>query len=234
MSIAIVGTNTNIGKTFFSCLILKKYGLTQKLIYWKPIQTGTIVDSDTKIVKFFSQLPDNNFYPSLYEFSYPASPDYASYLEGKEINFKYVCETYLKIQDEIKPKKNKLIIELAGGIFVPWNHQYTSLDFLASLKIPILLVVSKHLGTINHTLLTMDACKIRNIPVYGFVGFSFGECNEEIWKSSRESIERFSKIPCLGGYTIEKQMEKEEFQNWCKDYFDRDGKIGNVLSINEV
>ncbi|HNO26460.1 MAG TPA: ATP-dependent dethiobiotin synthetase BioD, partial [Leptospiraceae bacterium] len=102
--IFIAGTGTDVGKTFLSSLILSKYGKELNLAYWKPVQTGTEKDSDE--VRKISSV---SIIPSVYEFTFPASPHYSAELESREIDFEFLL-------DEMKQKKSeKIISEGAGG-----------------------------------------------------------------------------------------------------------------------
>jgi len=232
VSIAIAGTHTNIGKTFLSACMIAKYGKFKNLFYWKPIQTGssTDTDSDTHWILKYSGADPEFVFPPAYTLSFPSSPDYAAWLEGREISLDRVVEEFKFRHSYANRNGGILLIELAGGVYVPWNDKKTTLDFLKEVQIPVLLAVSMELGTINHSLLTIEACKVREIPVLGFIGFSFHNSISLVWESSAKSIERFSMVPCLGSYSIGREFSIEDFRTWAERNFDPENQIGSLLN----
>ncbi|CCB86305.1 MULTISPECIES: dethiobiotin synthase [Parachlamydia] len=153
----VTGTGTDVGKTVVSAILT--YGL--KAAYWKPIQTGSEYGTDTFFVKKATQLPDHHFFSEAYCFSKPLSPHAAAKLEGVEIDLDLI-----KIPQTSLPH---LILEGAGGILVPLNSDQTLLDLLRLLNIPILIVASTTLGTINHTLMTIECLRNAGISILGVV-----------------------------------------------------------------
>lgn len=155
MKIFVTGISTDVGKTIVSAII------TQALEadYWKPIQAGDLDQSDTHKIKAYVSNSKTKFFENSYALNTPASPHYAAEIDSVIIDIKKIKE----------PKtKNHLVIEGAGGILVPLNNTETIADLIQpDYKV---IVVSRHyLGSINHTLLTIDALKNRNIQVAGIV-----------------------------------------------------------------
>ncbi|MCC5814019.1 MAG: dethiobiotin synthase [Leptospira sp.] len=219
MSIIIVATGTNIGKTMVSSAIMAKYGGSHFLHYWKPIQTGPKEDFDYDKVLEISQLP-NQLIPNLYEFAYPAAPDFSGRLEGKSIDYRHLLNV---TQDHLKYLKSNnfsLLIEQAGGVLVPITQEKQNIDFIQDVGLPVLLVVSMHLGTINHSLLTWESLKARRIPIAGFVGWSVGEFDKPIWKDSAETLERITGLKMLGESNLPAKLQVNEFRLWAKEKFD--------------
>ncbi len=148
----ICGTDTNVGKTFISAWICCHTGFS----YFKPIQTGTQDGSDTDTVK---KLARGHVYPEIYRYQTPVSPHLAAYIEGYVIHI-----------DKIQlPSYQRLIIEGAGGVLVPLNSQDLMIDLIQRLHVPVIVVARTALGTINHTLLTLQALYSRSIPVAGVI-----------------------------------------------------------------
>jgi dethiobiotin synthetase len=155
MKLFITGIGTDVGKTVVSAIV------TQALEadYWKPIQAGDLDHSDTHKVKAFVSNDKTTFFENSYALNTPASPHYAATIDGVTIDIQKITE----------PKtKNHLVIEGAGGLFVPLNNQETIADLIRpDYKV---IVVSRHyLGSINHTLLTLEALKNLNIQVAGII-----------------------------------------------------------------
>ena len=178
MKIFITGIGTDVGKTIASAII------TQALEadYWKPIQAGDLDASDSHKISRYISNNTTIIHKNSYQLQTPASPHWAAELDGITIDLK-------KIQE---PKtKNHLVIEGAGGIFVPLNDTDCIIDLIQ--KDHKVIVVSRHyLGSINHTLLTIEALKNKKIEVAGII-FS-GDEN----KASESIILNKTKIKCIG------------------------------------
>jgi dethiobiotin synthetase len=155
MKLFITGIGTDVGKTVASAIV------TQALEadYWKPVQAGDLQLSDTHKVKNQVANEKSQFHPNAYALNTPASPHLAAELDGITINLNQIKEP---------ETNNHLVIEGAGGILVPLNNNDCIIDLIQpDYKV---IVVSRHyLGSINHTLLTIEALKSRNIPVAGII-----------------------------------------------------------------
>lgn len=152
MKIFITGTDTNIGKTLICSWIALHTGFS----YFKPIQTGTRDGSDSFEVQ---KLSDTKIYPEVYSYREPLSPHLAAKMENDMIN----------IEKIVLPEVSNLIIEGAGGVLVPINDTYLMVDLIKKLGAPVVLVARTTLGTINHTLLSLEALRSRNIPLLGVI-----------------------------------------------------------------
>ncbi|MEY3647004.1 MAG: Dethiobiotin synthase [Bacteroidota bacterium] len=150
----IAGIGTEIGKTVCSAIITKAL----QADYWKPVQAGNLTDGDAYWVQQW--VPGTQVFPSTYALNHPLSPHTAAELDGVsiEIGAFYLPET-----------TNNLVIELAGGIMVPLNNEQTNLDLIQHLGLPVILVSKNYLGSINHTLLTYEILKSRNISMAGII-----------------------------------------------------------------
>jgi dethiobiotin synthetase len=218
MSIFITATGTNIGKTIFSALIMTKYG-KEGLVYWKPIQTG--VDDDLSSMKRLSGLADYHFINNTYRFETPASPHIAAEIESKQINETHMLEMY----DSVSTRN--CVIEGAGGLMVPINRKTLWVDVLEKINIPCILVVSTLLGTINHSLLSLEALKKRNIKTLGFFGIG---PDHKLAEDSMTTIRDFSKVPYLGKIHLPEAIQHSDvFFEFTEKNFDLDEKIKHLV-----
>ena len=155
MKLFITGISTDVGKTIVSTIITEAL----EADYWKPIQAGDLDNSDSHFIKSKITNQKSKIFPNAYQFYTSASPHFAAELDGITIDLKNIIE----------PKTtNHLVIEGAGGVFVPLNNTDVVIDLIQSdYKV---IVVSRHyLGSINHTLLTIEALKNRKINIAGII-----------------------------------------------------------------
>lgn len=154
MRLVVSGTDTDIGKTVFAA------GLVQLLggIYWKPVQAGLEGETDTETVRRLSGLDERHFLPEAWRLRHPASPHLAAEREGLAID-----PDALGIPVAARP----LIIEGAGGLMVPLNRRSLNIDLFARWNLPVVLCARTSLGTLNHTLLSLEALRHRRIPILG-------------------------------------------------------------------
>jgi dethiobiotin synthase len=186
VSLAVVGTSTEVGKTVISALLLARYGGERRLAYWKPVATGAVEGRDTETVQRLAG-DRGEVLPESYLFQAPLSPHLAARREGRTID-----RAFLRTEHErlcgVDPERT-LVVEGAGGLLVPLTEDgYLLADLLAVLRLPSLLVALSTLGTINHTLLTLEAMRSRGIAVAGVV--LNGSRNFE----NRRAIERFGRV----------------------------------------
>lgn len=155
MKLFITGISTDVGKTIASAIITEAI----EADYWKPIQAGDLENSDSHTVKALLSNGKTTIHPNSYAFKTPVSPHLAAALENTIIDLKMI---------QPPTTTNHLVIEGAGGIFVPLNENETIIDLIQpDYKV---IVVSKHyLGSINHTLLTIEALQNRKITVSGII-----------------------------------------------------------------
>lgn len=172
--IFIAGTNTDIGKTFVCAWLCLHFGFE----YFKPIQTGSIEDNDAIKVH---NLSGCRTHPESYSYPTPCSPHLASRIEGEEIDFNSIQ----------LPNAGHLIVEGAGGVLVPINDNKLVTDLISKFELPTIVVASSLLGTINHTLLTLEALRRRKIDVLGII--MNGSLNAE----NAKAIEFYGKIKIL-------------------------------------
>ena len=161
--IFVTGTDTDIGKTIVSAILCASLRHSAKpFAYFKPIQTG--MDEDCKTLRFLARLSDSEIENPIYYFPEPLSPDRAAALNGKTIQISKIVERFHEL-----PAEKFYVVEGAGGVMVPIHPEFKMRDLMAALKIPALVVASTRLGTINHTLLTLEALAHAKVNVCGIV-----------------------------------------------------------------
>ncbi|HAY3552373.1 dethiobiotin synthase [Elizabethkingia meningoseptica] len=147
----ITGIGTGIGKTVTSAILTQYF----KADYWKPVQSGDLDRSDSMLVSKFNN-ENIDVHPERYRLKYPASPHQSAAMENIEI----------KVRDfELPDTENILLTEGAGGLFVPLNNTEFMIDLITHLNVPVILVVRDYLGCINHTLLSVEALRSRDIEI---------------------------------------------------------------------
>ncbi|MFN3603680.1 MAG: dethiobiotin synthase [Leptonema sp. (in: bacteria)] len=207
MSIFVTGTDTNVGKTITCGLLLKKYyKIYPKIRYWKPIQTGYPPDDDTEVVHNISFLPKEYSLENI-KFKLSVSPHLASEFENKVIDIDQLKKDFKKYS-----KTYSLIIEGAGGILVPLTRNYFWIDWIADLQLPVLVVARSTLGTINHTLLTIEVLKYRKLKTIGII--FCGKQEEEYIKDNRKIIQDISQLPVISYFDFTKEKDIDPDPNF--------------------
>jgi len=160
----ITGTDTGIGKTVFAAALAGALDA----VYWKPVQAGLDDGADAETVARLSGLPADRILPEAYRLTTPCSPHRSAKIDGVEID-----------PDRLKlPRLNRpLVIEGAGGALVPLTRSILYADMFAHWGLPVVIVARTTLGTINHSLMTIEVLRRRQILVHG-IAF-VGEANED-------------------------------------------------------
>ncbi len=188
MNYFVTAIGTDSGKTLVSAILVEAL----KANYWKPVQSG--LPRDTQTVQSLVSNSESQFFKERHLLQTPASPHAAAKIDGVRI----------ALEDFHPPTSNRdLVIEGAGGILVPLNDQDNVVDIVNRVEAEIILVSNLYLGSINHTLLTIEVLKARGMSVKGIV-FN-GESNPE---SERIILER-SNWPCLLRVPKLKVVDKE-------------------------
>lgn len=189
-SVFITATDTGVGKTTVSaaiCKILKEKGIN--VGYFKPVETGcNPVPSDAYNLSLITGQPLEEVV--LYTFENPVAPYTATLMEGKDIDIQKIIEHY----NHLKSKYDFVVVEGAGGLLVPIKKNYTYLNLIEDLNIPVLIVSRASLGTINHTVLTVKALEGKNIVGIVMNGFSGKDVSE---KTNPYVIEEMTGIKVL-------------------------------------
>jgi dethiobiotin synthetase len=181
-AIVVTATDTDVGKTVFSA------GLTRALdgSYWKPVQAGLDGDTDSETVRRLSGLPDDRILPEAYRLRTPASPHHAAAIDNVIIDPQLLdppaCD-------------RRLVIEGAGGLLVPLAGGLLFADMFARWRFETVLVARTALGTINHSLLTIEALRARDIPILGvaFIGDPQEESERTICAIG--GVKRLGRLP---------------------------------------
>jgi dethiobiotin synthetase len=181
VSFVVTGTDTGIGKTVFAAALAQAL----RAVYWKPVQSGLDGETDEDVVRRLA--PDARIAPSVYRLRAPLSPHASARLDGVEIDTARL----------VPPGDGPLVIEGAGGLMVPLNAKDLYIDVFARWRIPVILVARTALGTINHSLLSLEALARRGVPVHGiaFVGDAEEETERAIVE--RSGVRRLGRLPRL-------------------------------------
>ena len=201
--IIICGTDTDVGKTIVSSFFVQ--GL--KSIYWKPIQSGTEEGTDTQTVCKLLNLDPNRYLSERYKFKAPVSPHWAAERES----------SFIEPNNLLLPDLDKLIIiETAGGLMVPLNRNWLQIDQLKVWGAPIILVARTGLGTLNHTLLSLEALRNRNIHVLVIV------LNGPQHNDNPKTIEQFGDTKILASLPIFDEVNAKVLsQEWNKQQLEQ-------------
>jgi len=194
MKLFITGISTDVGKTVASAIIVEAL----QADYWKPIQAGDLDNSDSHKIKNYISNDKTVIHENSYKLNTPASPHYAAEKDGISIDLKNIKE----------PKTNNhLVIEGAGGVLVPLNDNDCVIDLIQ--KDHKVIVVSRHyLGSINHTLLTLEALKSRNLNIAGII-FSGNEN-----KGTESIIRSKTGINCIGRIDQEPYFDQKVIKEY--------------------
>jgi dethiobiotin synthetase len=177
--LVLTGTDTGVGKTVVAAAVV---GLTGAR-YWKPVQAGLEDETDTELV---ARLSRQETIPEAYRLTTPCSPHQAAAIDGVTID-----------PDRLTPPPGPLIVEGAGGVLVPLTETVVYADLFARWRLPVVLVARTELGTINHSLLSLEALRTRGVEVAGiaFVGDANAETERIIGKLGK--VGRIGRLPWL-------------------------------------
>jgi len=194
----VTGTDTNVGKSLVTAGIaayLREHGVDAGVM--KPVESGCLSgspSSDSAYLKKISQSSDDLDLINTYAFEAPLAPGVAAAMEGIEISFDRILESYHRLE----LLHSTVLVEGAGGLQVPLGPRRNVADLIAALGIPVLLVARMSLGTLNHTLLSLDYLERREIPVVGVV---FNCTEEKLDLSAKHNLQTFaewSDVPIWG------------------------------------
>jgi dethiobiotin synthetase len=183
--IIVTGTDTEIGKTVFAAGLVDLLGAC----YWKPIQSGLEGETDTEIVARLGGLSDDRILPERYRLKTPVSPHQSAAIDGVRIDAQALAVP--------ATGGRRLVIEGAGGVMVPLDRGTLYIDVFARWRFPVVLCARTALGTINHSLLSIEALRRRDIALLG-IAF-IGEENPESERAICEigSAKRLGRLPRL-------------------------------------
>ncbi len=203
----ITGTDTGIGKTVFAAALAGALAG----IYWKPIQAGLDDESDSETVRRLSGLPSNHIVPEAYRLITACSPHRAAEIDGITIDVDTL---------HVPAHSHPLVIEGAGGALVPLTRSCLYADIFARWALPVVIVARTELGTINHSLLTLEAMRKRDVLIHG-IAF-VGQTNED----SEATIAQLGQVKRLGRLPYLKSLERHTLADAFSSHFDlRDFQI---------
>ncbi len=193
-SFFVTGIDTEIGKTIVTGNIAKYLASTGvKVTTMKPVQTGCVgiaedILTHRSIMGCKLNIYDKNLITAPEIFKFPASPHLAAELENRTINFQKIDKCIQILNDNFEV----VLIEGAGGVYVPLTRDYTTLDFVAERKLPVIIVSSPRLGSINHTMMTIEILKSRSIQIAALVYNMYPPEKESIANDSIRVIKDLS------------------------------------------
>lgn len=207
----VTGTDTGVGKTVVASALLHRYRGGLSVCYWKPIQTGIEQDDDTAEAVRLGECQPHEVLTSGIRLPRPLSPHLAAQLSGTSISVEPAL-------DHMRNDRRKAfwIVEGAGGVLVPINDSEMMVDMMTSLGWPVVVVARSSLGTINHTLLTLEAVRRRSLWVLGVV--MVGDRNPE----NRQAIEHYGRVAVLGEMPVFNPLTPERVKEWAVSELDPD------------
>jgi len=175
----VAGTDTDVGKTVFAAALVAALDGC----YWKPVQCGLAGGTDAEVVARLSGLAPARILPEVYRLATPASPHLAAERDGIEIDVERLA---------LPAGECPLVVEPAGGLMAPLTRRFLQIDLIARWNAPVILCASTRLGTINHSLLSIEALKRRAVPLLGiaFIGDEQAD--------SQRTIVEMGNVPLLG------------------------------------
>ncbi|MCC8119068.1 MAG: dethiobiotin synthase [Bacteroidales bacterium] len=192
-SFFITGIDTDAGKTYCTAWLAKKLAdQGQRVITMKFIQTGCVghsedIDKHRELLGTGPLPEDKEGLTAPIIFSYPASAQLAARIDGKQIDFTVIDSA----RAELERRYDAVLVEGAGGLMVPITDDVCTIDYVESRKLPAWLVTNSHLGSINHTLLSLEALEHRGIELEGVLYNQYYDTDPEISADTRGYIERY-------------------------------------------
>ncbi|KTE04453.1 dethiobiotin synthetase [Sphingopyxis sp. H038] len=181
----VTGTDTGIGKTIFSAALAQATGTP----YWKPIQSGLEEETDSEAVARLAGVP---IHPEAWRLITPASPHLAAEIDGVNIGI-----------ETLTPPTGNLIVEGAGGALVPVTRTTLYADLFAKWQVPVIVCARTALGTINHSLLTIEALSARGVPIHGIAFLGDTVEDSEAIISDIAGVRRLGRLPIIDPLTSE-------------------------------
>ncbi|EPY49589.1 dethiobiotin synthetase [Schizosaccharomyces cryophilus OY26] len=195
MKLFVTGISTDVGKTIVSSILVESL----QADYWKPIQSGDLENSDSHKLKRLISNSKTHIHPNSYALNTPASPHVAAKLDQVTID----------VNSIVTPgtENPHMVIEGAGGVFVPLNDKDMIIDIIQQ-DYKVVIVSRNYLGSINHTLLTIEALRNRNISIAGIVFSGTENPETENW------ILQYSKLPCIGRVNEENYFDRSAISKY--------------------
>ena len=199
MRLFVTGIGTEVGKTVISAILTEAL----EADYWKPVQAGDLDYSDTHKVKDLVSNSKSVFHCETHALNHPMSPHAAAERDGVEISLN---------DFQIPKTDNHLVIEGAGGLMVPLNRKDCMIDLIEGLGVEAVLVSRNYLGSINHTLLSVEALKSRGIAIKGII------FNDEENAETESVILEMTGLQCLGRVGMIEDLSKESVAKCAENF----------------
>lgn len=212
----VTGTDTGVGKTVISAALIKTFQAKGiNACGMKPVETGckringTLIPSDGTFLKQIARMDDPIERITPFCFETPAAPSVASEIEKRDIDIRLIKERF----QELQKKYQTAIVEGAGGLLVPLKRDYFVIDLVRELALPIIVVSRPSLGTINHTLLTVNYALKEGIKVAGIIiNFSNRPENTAAEKTNPAVIRKLSPVPVIGTFPYLENLEDDAIE----------------------
>ncbi len=210
----ICGTDTDIGKTLISSFFVR--GLNS--FYWKPIQSGIESEIDSQAVARLAKVNKKKIIKEAYIFREPVSPHWAAEIDQKVINFQRL---------NLPNVDGSLIVETAGGLMVPITRNYLQIDQIKKWDLPLILVCRSGLGTLNHTLLSIEALKKRNIRILGLV------INGNKHLDNPKTLTEFTNLPIIAEFPYIDKIDSNNLDILWKE-LNIKNKLITILNLKKI
>jgi len=210
----VTGTDTGVGKTVAAAALMHRLRGAGLLRYWKPIQTGIEIDDDTATVRRLGACSEDEIFDQGVRLPKPVSPHLAAEWAGQRIDL-----AELRGLVDFDEDGATWIVEGAGGLLVPINESQTMADWIAYLALPVLVVARSGLGTINHTLLTLEALQARRLRVAGVM--MIGEPNAD----NRAAIEQYGHATVVAEMPFLTPLDPGLLAAWSVTHLDPQGRL---------
>jgi dethiobiotin synthetase len=209
--LVVAGTSTDVGKTVFAAALVAALDGC----YWKPVQCGLAGETDAQVVQRLSGAAQDRILPEVYRLNTPASPHLAAERDGVEIDVEALA---------LPATERPLIVEPAGGLMVPLTRRFLQIDLLARWGRPVVLCAATGLGTINHSLLSIEVLKRRHIPLLGmaFIG--------EEQADTERTIAEIGAVRLLGRLPRVDPLESGTLRSAFGQHFDRADFLTDAVS----
>jgi dethiobiotin synthetase len=214
----VTGTDTGVGKTVAAAALIHRYRGPTRVRYWKPIQTGIESDDDTSECQRLGGCRDDEVLARGIRLPRPLSPHLSAALSGRTIDLEPLLEEIVR-----EPASDRWVVEGAGGALVPINDSEMMVDLMVRLALPVVVVGRTKLGTINHTLLTLEALRARSLAIAGVI--LIGEKNA----ANCRAIEQYGRVPMLGELPPLDPLTERTLGAWAMEELDRGGQLAEWL-----
>jgi dethiobiotin synthetase len=207
----VTGTDTGVGKTVVSAALVALYRRRERVCYWKPVQTGIEQSDDTAEVGRLARCAEGELLADGARLPRPVSPHLAARLAGRSLTLAGIVEPIGRMAREAGAPAPFWIVEGAGGVLVPIDDHATMADVMSMLGLPVVIVARTAVGTINHTLLTIEALRRRDLAIAGVVMSGAPDAG------AREAIEHHGRVSVLAEVPLLEPLDSDAIDRWAAD-----------------